>query len=128
MEWTREHDREELTRGILTVYPFQYKHSTAKRGQAWAQIADIVNSKASPRFQNSQRSVPERFTALEKNLPKKWQMKRKYGINTPDLTNNEQGMEENIARKKDAIALLMKMNNSCKRKREQRQKKRENLV
>ena len=55
-------------------------------------------------------------------------MKKKYGINTPDLTKNEQGMEENIARKKDAIALLMKMNNSCKRKREQRQKKRENLV
>ena len=52
MEWTREHDSF-LIRDILTIDLFQYKHSTVKRGQAWTQIADILNSIASPQFRVS---------------------------------------------------------------------------
>ena len=52
MEWTREHDSF-LIRDILTIDLFQYKHSTVKRGQAWTQIADILNSITSPQFRVS---------------------------------------------------------------------------
>ena len=47
MECTREHDSF-LIQEILTVDPFQYKQSTVKRGHAWPEIADILNSIASP--------------------------------------------------------------------------------
>ena len=43
IEWTREHDSF-LIQELLTVDPFQYKRSPVKRGQAWTQIADILNS------------------------------------------------------------------------------------
>ena len=56
MEWAREQDSF-LIREILTVDPFQNKQSTVKRGQAWTQAADILNSIASLQFQVSQRSV-----------------------------------------------------------------------
>ena len=102
MEWTREHESF-LMREILTVDPFQYKQSTVKRGQAWTQIADFLNSIASPQFRVSQRLVHEIFTTLEKNFTKKMANEEKAsGINPPNLTQNEQGIEEIIATKKDA--------------------------
>ena len=64
--------------------------------------------------------------------------KKAFGINLPNLTQHEQEIEEIIARKKDAWKKLlqekrmpvsfMKMNNSHKRRREQMQKKLENVV
>ena len=63
IEWTIEHDSF-LIQELLTVNFFQYKQSTVKRGQAWTQIADILNIIANQQFQISQRSVCERFTTL----------------------------------------------------------------
>ena len=88
MEWTREH-ASLLIREILTVDPFQYEQSTVNRGQTWTQIADILNSIASPQFRVSQRSVRERFTTLEKNFTKRMANEEKAsGINLPTLTQN----------------------------------------
>ena len=105
MELAREHNSF-LIREILRVDPFQYKQSTVKRGQGWTQIADILYNTASPRFRVSQPSVRKRFTTVEKTFTKKMANEEKApGINLPHLTENEQSIEEIIARKKDASVI-----------------------
>ena len=105
MKWTREHDSF-LIREILTVDPFQYKQSTVKKGQPWTQIADILNSIASPQFRVSRRSFRERFTRLEKKFNKKMTNEEKAsGINLPNLAQNKQSIGKIIAKKKDASVI-----------------------
>ena len=70
MIWSDEHD-DMLVKEILTVEPYNYKQGTVKRGQAWSQVADLLNSIKEPKFTVSQRSVRERFSVLEKAFKKK---------------------------------------------------------
>ena len=127
MKWTREHDSF-LIREILTVDPFQYKQSTVKKGQPWTQIADILNSIASPQFRVSRRSFRERFTRLEKKINKKMTNEEKAsGINLPNLAQNKQSIGKIIAKKRMSVSFI-KMNNSHKWRHEQMQKKLENIV
>ena len=51
--------------------PYQYKASTVKRGNAWTQVADILNAIPEPAFRVNQRSVRERYSLLEKAFFKK---------------------------------------------------------
>ena len=76
MEWTDAHD-DLLFREILTVEPYQYKASTVKRGNAWTQIADILNAIPEPVFKVNQRSVRERYSLLEKAFLKRTERKKR---------------------------------------------------
>ena len=114
MDWTEAHDSS-LIREILIVEPFQFKSATVKRGQAWSQIAEILNSVELPNFRVNQRSVRERFSHLEKMFTKKMSNEEKAsGISPPDLTGNENGLEEIIARKKETSLQQDNENESSK--------------
>ena len=67
MIWTDSHD-DLLVKEILVVEPYRYKQGTVKRGDAWTQIADILNGIEDPLFRVSQRSVRNRYTTLEKSI------------------------------------------------------------
>ena len=114
MDWTEAHDSL-LIREILIIEPFQFKSSTVKRGQAWSQIAEILNSVELPSFRVNQRSVRERFSHLEKTFTKKISNEEKAsGISPPELTENENGLEEIICKKKEAALEQENENESSK--------------
>ena len=90
-----------IIREILTVEPYQYKASTVKRGNAWTQIADILSTIPEPVFKVNQRSVRERYSLLEKAfLKKNRDEENTSGINSPELTNNERGIEDIVEKTK----------------------------
>lgn len=98
MVWTEEHE-ELLLREILTYEPFNYKHGTVPRGEAWKMIAETLNGLIRPKFSVTQRSVREKYTTLEKEHKKKMSDEEKAsGINPEDLTSREQALEEIIQR------------------------------
>ena len=87
----------------MTVEPFQYKEGTVKRGNAWTQISDILNSIQQPIFRVNQRSVREHFGKLKINFLTKMRDEEKgSGIDPPELTDVEKGLEEIIEKWKEA--------------------------
>ena len=120
MEWTDVHD-DLLIREILSVEPYQYKASTVKRGNAWTQVADILNAIPEPAFRVNQRSVRERYSLLEKAfLKKEREEKKASGINPPELTNNEKGIEEIVEKTKEAAVQELNDEN-CKSQQERKE-------
>ena len=110
-EWTEKHD-DYLLREILVVEPFQFKQGSVKRGGAWTQIAEILNSVTDVNFRVNQRSVRDRLTLLEKAYRKKMRDEEKSsGIAPPDLTQNELALQE-IIEKTDEFARNLENNNS----------------
>ena len=117
MEWTEHHDSY-LIREILTVEPFNFKPSTVKKGQAWSQIADILNSVENLKFRVNQRAVRERYALLEKAFLRKLREEEKAtGISPDDLTDNEKGIEEIVGKSKEA-ALKFEESVSTKQREE----------
>ena len=77
--------------------PYKYKVGSPKRGNAWTQIADILNSISEPKFRVNQRAVRDRFNLLEKTFKKKMADEEKAsGINPQELSNNELAIQEII--------------------------------
>ena len=102
MEWTTERD-ELLIREILSVEPYIHKPSTVKRGQAWTQISEILNTIPNPTFRVTQRAVRDRYNYIEKIFIKKISNEeRSTGTNDPELTEVERGIEDIIAKTKEA--------------------------
>ena len=102
MIWTDEHD-ECLVREILVVEPYQYKQGTIRRGEAWSQIAEIVNSIDEPKFRVNQRAVRDRYTLLEKTFKRKMREEEKAsGVDPPELTDTELAIQELIDKFSDA--------------------------
>ena len=98
-------------------------------GQAQTQIADILDSIASPQFRVSQRSVRERFTTLETNFTKKMANEEKAsGIKIHQILHKMNRAQKKLLREKRMSASFMKMNNSRKRRCDQMQKKLDNVV
>lgn len=95
-EWSEQHD-DLLLREVLVVEPFKYKPGSPRRGQAWTQIADILNSIEEPKFRVNQRAVRDRYNLLEKGFKKKIsEEERASGINPPELTDLELAIQEII--------------------------------
>ena len=114
MEWTDAHDNL-LIREILTVEPYQNKASTVKRGNAWTQIADILNAIPEPVFKVNQRSVRERYNLLEKAFLKKNREEEKAsGINPPELTNNDKEVLKRLLRKQRRLQFRSEMMTTLK--------------
>ena len=102
MKWTEEHD-ELLVREILTVEPFMYKPSTRESGKAWTQIAEILNAIPSPNFRVTQRSVRDHYGVLEKQFTQKIAAEEKSsGVDPPDLTEVEVGLQEIVEKTQEA--------------------------
>ena len=68
--WTDAHD-ELLVREILVIEPYKCKRGSAKRGDAWTEISDVLNLIENPKFRVNQRAIRDRFNLLEKSFKKK---------------------------------------------------------
>lgn len=94
MVWTEEHDKL-FVREILVVEPWLYKQGTVKRGDAWTQISEILNSIEDPVFRVNQRGARDRYSHLVKILKKKNSDELKAsGIAPPDPTEVETGIQD----------------------------------
>ena len=101
MIWTTSHD-EILVREILVTEPYHYKQGTVKRGEAWTQIADNLNAVVEPTFRVNQRSVRDRYTALERAFKKKnREEETSSGTAPPDLSDIELAIQDIIAKFED---------------------------
>ena len=97
MEWTSSAHDDYSVREILNVKPIKYKPVTAKHGNAWFQIADILNSVTELSSCANQRSVRDRWTYLDKAFRKNMSEQEKASGNAPpDLTDIEIGVQEII--------------------------------
>ena len=82
--------------------PFRFKIGSPKRGNAWTQIADILNTIPEPKFRVNQRSVRDRYNLLEKTFKRKITEEEKgSGINPPELTDIERGIQEVMEKSKE---------------------------
>ena len=109
-----------LVKEILVVEPFQFKVGSPKRGNAWTMIADILNAVQEPRFRINQRAVRDRYNFLEKAFKKKMTEEEKgSGINPPDLTEVEIGIQEIIEKSKEVESNYSLKNETEKGKAEE---------
>ena len=93
MVWTKEHDAM-LTREMLVIQLFRYKHWTRDRGRCWEQIAQNLNSILHPKFNVDMIGLMDRFAKLEKSYRKKGQVKKANAI-CPDLPDElDQALEQ----------------------------------
>ena len=77
MVWTEQHDIL-FSREILHIQPWIQRHGSVKRGQAWDEIAAILNSLVEESlFKVTLRSVRNRYSLLVKKYKSKWRAEDK---------------------------------------------------
>ena len=82
---------------VITVEPYQFKAGTQERGSAWTKIAERL---ASCGLKVTQRSVPEKFEKLMKDLLKKESKEKKQSgvdVEYGELDQSLQDIKERMA-------------------------------
>ena len=89
---------------MLANNPFaNTKRGTVQRGRKWNEIAKHLSNVQTPRFKVDQRSVRERYSLIAKTYRKKIrEEERASGINTPELSELDQALEDLIVREDEA--------------------------
>ena len=85
MVWTKEHDLL-LVREVLLTKPFNFKHGSRERGNAWDKVAESLNVVEELRFCVGQRGVRERYAKLEKAFKKKIRDEHRASGISPEIT------------------------------------------
>ena len=98
MIWKTEHE-EILCREILIYEPFNHKSGSIPRGETWTLIAEALNSLDRPKFTVTQRSVREKYNALEKAHEQKNRNEvNATGIAPDEPTDLDKALDEIVAK------------------------------
>ena len=104
MVWT-ERNEILILREILHIQPWIHRHGSVERGQAWAEIAAILNSLVEePFFKVTPRSVRDRYSLLVKKYKSKWRAEDKASGIAPSYTEIDEALYDLIERFDEADA------------------------
>lgn len=115
MKWSRNHDTI-FVREILLFTPWEFKRSSAERGEVWANIAISLNGMESPLFKVTQRAVRDRYLLLEKKHKKKVSDENMASGISPEESEIDQAMGDIITRFEEADAETDRLSEEKKKK------------
>ena len=118
MVWTEEHDTI-FVREILHIQPWIHRHGSVERGQAWDEIAAILNSLEEPFFKVTPRSVRDRYSLLVKKYKAKWRTEDKASGIAPDHSELDEALLDLIERFDEADTARQKVTAEKKSKVEE---------
>ena len=108
MVWT-ERNEILILREILHIQPWIHRHGSVERGQAWDEIAAILNSLVEePFFKVTPRSVRDRYSLLVKKYKSKWRAEDKASGIAPSYTEIDEALYDLIERFDEADAARQK--------------------
>ena len=94
---------------ILHIQPLIHRHGSVERGQAWDEIASILNSLVEePFFKVTPRSARDRYSLLVKKYKSKWRAEEKASGISPNHTEIDEALHDLTERFNKADAARQK--------------------
>ena len=125
--WTEQHDTLFL-REILHIQHWIHRHGSQERGQAWDEIAAILNSLVEGLFLKvTPRSVRDRYSLLVNKYKSKWRAEDKSSGTAPSYTEIDEALYDLIERLDEADAARQKATAEKKSKVEEKLAQAQNM-